>query len=187
MVRALLATGDLEAATSWLDVVRTSAVFDDKSAKLRDELFPLARLAGAVSDDDWAPGLLTAWQTSQRRSEHGQVVNEDQVLARSALLFNLLEALGETVPDRQWESLLGGPPQRTTVVPRPVFWRGLRNAASQGRIGETVLLALTALGQGGPTQADPTLLRTVIESLRAVGLSAEARAIAIEAAVAAGI
>jgi len=82
---------------------------------------------------------------------------------------------------------LSGPPQRTTVVPRPVFWRNLRNAAVQQRIGETVLLALTALGQAGPTQADPTLLRTVIESLRSVGLGDEARALAIEAAVAAGI
>ena len=187
VVRALLATGDLETAAKWLDVVRTSAMFDEKSAKLRDELFPLARLAGAVSDDDWAPGGLGAWQNSQRRSENGAVVNEDQVLVRSALLFNLLEALGDEVPDQQWEGLLSGPPQRTTVVPRPVFWRNLRNAAVQQRIGETVLLALTALGQAGPTQADPTLLRTVIESLRSVGLGDEARALAIEAAVAAGI
>ena len=187
VVRALLATGDLETATSWLDVVRTSAVFDEKSAKLRDELFPLARLAGAVSDDDWAPGVLGAWQNSQRRSENGKVVNEDQVKIRSALLFNLLEALGDEVPDRRWESLLAGPPQRTTVVPRPVFWRTLRNAAQRSRVGETVLLALTTLGLAGPTQADPTVLRTVIESLRAVGLGEEARALAIEAAVAAGI
>ena len=187
VVRALLATGDLKTAAAWLDVVRTSAVFDEKSAKLRDELFPLARLAGAVSDDDWAPAVLGAWQNSQRRAENGAVVNEDQVLARSALLYNLLEALGDEVPDQQWEDLLSGPPQRTTVVPRPVFWRNLRNAAVQQRIGETVLLALTALGQAGPTQADPTLLRAVIESLRSVGLGDEARALAIEAAVAAGI
>jgi hypothetical protein len=187
VVRALLATGDLETAAAWLDVVRTSAVFDEKSAMLRDELFPLARLAGAVSDDDWAPAVLGAWQNSQRRAENGTVVNEDQVLARSALLYNLLEALGDEVPDRQWEGLLSGPPQRTTVVPRPVFWRNLRNAAVQQRVGETVLLALTALGQAGPTEADPTLLRTVIESLRGVGLGDEARALAIEAAVAAGI
>jgi len=168
-------------------VVRTSAVFDEKSAMLRDELFPLARLAGAVSDDDWAAGVLGAWQNSQRRTENGTVVNEDQVLMRSALLYNLLEALGDEVPDQQWEGLLSGPAQRTTVVPRPVFWRSLRNASAQARIGETVLLALTALGQAGPTQADPTLLRTVIESLRGVGLGDEARDLALEAAVAAGI
>ena len=120
-------------------------------------------------------------------AENGKVVNEDQVKVRSALLFNLLEALGDVVPDRHWESLLAGPPQRTTVVPRPVIWRTLRNAAERNRVGETVLLALTTLGLAGPTQADPTVLRTVIESLRAVGLGEEARALAIEAAVAAGI
>lgn len=186
-VRALLAAGDLEAAGPWLDIVRTSAVFDDNASKLRDELFPLARIVGAISDDDWAPGVLTAWQATQRRIEDGKVVNEDQVLARSALLYNLLEALGDELPDRQWESLLAGPPQRTTVMPRPVIWRSLKNAAALGRIGETVLLSLVALGQAGPTQADPTVLRAVIESLRAVGLDDEARALAVEAAVAAGI
>ena len=52
---------------------------------------------------------------------------------------------------------------------------------------EVVLFSMLALGQGGPAQADPTVLRKVLTSLIAVGLAAEARALALEAAVASGI
>lgn len=55
------------------------------------------------------------------------------------------------------------------------------------RVGEAVLIALLALGEGGPTHADPLLLRQVLLTLRNAGLAQEARAIAVEAALAAGL
>jgi hypothetical protein len=55
------------------------------------------------------------------------------------------------------------------------------------RVAETVLLSLLALGEAGPGGADPLLLRQVITSLRAAGFDKEARAMAVEAALAAGL
>jgi hypothetical protein len=43
------------------------------------------------------------------------------------------------------------------------------------------------MGPGPTGEVDPTVLRFVIESLRGVGLVDEARALAVEAAVSAGI
>ena len=55
------------------------------------------------------------------------------------------------------------------------------------RVAETVLLSLLALGEAGPAGADPLLLRQVLISLRHTGFEKEARAMAVEAALAAGL
>ena len=55
------------------------------------------------------------------------------------------------------------------------------------RIGEIILLALIALGESGPSQSEPIVLRKVLDSLKTVGLESEVRALALEAAVAAGL
>mgnify|MGYP000709417250 CR=1 FL=1 len=54
-------------------------------------------------------------------------------------------------------------------------------------IGETVMLSLLALGEGGPARADPIVLRRVLVRLSEVGLGREARALAVEAALDAGL
>ncbi|MDA1133058.1 MAG: antifreeze protein, partial [Proteobacteria bacterium] len=69
----------------------------------------------------------------------------------------------------------------------PAVFYALRNAADAGRLGETVLLALLALGDAGSEGAGPATLRLVIDALRRVGFAAEARAIALEAALAQGL
>jgi hypothetical protein len=61
------------------------------------------------------------------------------------------------------------------------------NPTAPTRIGEIVLLSLIALGEGGPGQAEPIVLSKVMESLNVVGLEKEVRALALEAAVAAGL
>jgi hypothetical protein len=55
------------------------------------------------------------------------------------------------------------------------------------RVAETVLLSLLALGEAGPAGADPLLLRQVLISLRTAGFEKEARAMAVEAALASGL
>jgi len=57
----------------------------------------------------------------------------------------------------------------------------------QSRVAETVMLALLALGEAGPAGADPLLLRQVLVGLRVAGFEKEARAMAVEAALAAGL
>jgi hypothetical protein len=50
-----------------------------------------------------------------------------------------------------------------------------------------VLLSLYALGDAGPGGANPIMLSRAISALRQVGLDSEARALALEAAIAAGV
>ncbi|MDA0238873.1 MAG: hypothetical protein O3A84_02455 [Proteobacteria bacterium] len=186
-VRALLAGGTPDAATNWFAILRASAGFNKESAEILDGILPLARLTGAEEAADWTPEEIDKWFAVQLKSKEGAPADRDGAFARAALLYNLLEALGDAVPDRHWAPLLEGPPQVAAVIPRPALWRGLGVAANNGRVGETVLLSLLNLGQAGPNQANPTVIRRVITALRAIGLEADARALAVEAAIAAGI
>ena len=72
-----------------------------------------------------------------------------------------------------------------TDMPAAALWRGLGAAAAAGAVGETVLMALLALGEAGPAGAHPTMLGAVVDALRRVGLEAEARSVALEAVLAA--
>jgi hypothetical protein len=72
-------------------------------------------------------------------------------------------------------------------MPSPALWRVFGDAAESRRVGETVLLAALSLGDLPLDQASPMLLHGLITNLRLVGLDAEARALALEAALAAGL
>jgi len=126
------------------------------------------------------------WLASNAENEENPVALE-VTRTRASLLYNLLDSFGDEVGDAVWEPLLDGPPQNTVLMPGPAHWRSLDIAAQNLRVGETILLSLLALGESGPTQATPTVLHKVIESLRVVGLEKEARALAVEAAVASGL
>ena len=178
-VRALLATGEHEAARAWFTLLRNKAAFDEASALALVSLMPLARLVGSEEAGDWSGERLTAWWEAER--------GRDGAATRAARLYTLLEALGEPVSGDLWEALLTGSQRATVVMPRPALWFRLEEAARQARKGETVLLSLLALGDGGPAQADPVVLGRVLGALGAVGLEGPARALAVEAAVAAGL
>lgn len=178
-VRAFLAGGDRELAKSWYGVLRASGLFNPESAAAVTALKPVLQLAGSDEAEEWKPEALAEWWILAEGHPDGR----DQ----AALLFSLFDAFEETVPAGLWEGLLDGPERSTVAMPQPALWFQLRSAASAGRVGETVLLILLTLGEGGPSQADPLILRDVLSRLRAVGLEADARAMALEAAVAAGL
>ncbi|HAQ32699.1 MAG TPA: antifreeze protein, partial [Rhodospirillaceae bacterium] len=64
---------------------------------------------------------------------------------------------------------------------------GLRVAAEELRLGETILFALVSLGHDGLDRVNPITMNEVISRLRLVGLDTESRALALEAAIAAGL
>lgn len=185
--RALLAAGDGASAEIWFNVLRTTGIVDEKAAALRDQLAPLARLTGHTSDEDWSTTKLDAWWKAETATSEEKPVDIEAAHTRATLMYSLLEALGDPVPARRWEALLDGPPQSSTVMPQSALWRSLNKAVDEVKRGEVVLLGMLALGQAGPTQVNPIVLRQVVTSLRLVGLSNEARALALEAAVAAGL
>jgi hypothetical protein len=178
-VRAFLVTRDEQGAAAWFSVLRASAMFDEKARATLAAVSPVARLADSEEARHWDSTRLAAWWEDIRERPDAR--------ERASLLFSLLEGLGDVVPDDVWEALLGGTERTTAVMPHPALWYRLASAADAGRKGETVLLVLLALGEGGPGQADPVVLRRVLTSLIAVGLNAEARALAVEAAVAADL
>lgn len=186
-IRAFLAAADFASAAQWFSVLRSTAAVDERAATIRNSLMPLARLAGAVGDDEWTPEMLAGWWTARMTSTEETQVNPEKAAAEAALLYELLTAFEDEVPASQWEHLLDGPPQGTTIMPQPALWRSLASATEQARVGETVLLSLLTLGRAGPTQANPTVLHRVVTSLRQVGLEEDARALALEAALASGI
>lgn len=55
------------------------------------------------------------------------------------------------------------------------------------RVGEIVLLALLAIGESGPANAEVGVLSTVLRALSAAGLKEDARALALEAALMNGL
>ena len=99
---------------------------------------------------------------------------------------SLCSGLGTQIPNADWAAAMGRDPVRRTA-PSPVLLRLLSHAGTDKRIGETVLLSLVMIGEGGPAQAHPIALSSVLSALNAIGLEREARALAIEAALAAGL
>lgn len=112
---------------------------------------------------------------------------KDWLIDRATREIPLLNALGFIVPpDAQWAvsaTTAGVVPQGAAAEALIALGR----TAREGRVGETVLNALVALGPAGPTRAQGQTVARVVKALVAVGLRDEARAIAIEAVVGAPI
>ena len=178
-VRALLAVGQGDAADGWLSQIRAGALIDDEKKAQLMALLPLLQLSGASDPGAWTAAALSDWWQTE--------ANDSDARARAALLFTALEGLGETVPDALWFDLLGGAERAPAIMPSAALWYRLQKATLAGRVGETALLSLLALGNGGPAQASPMVLRAVIDGLSGVGEAPAARALALEAALAAGL
>jgi hypothetical protein len=186
-VRAFLAARETASALQWLSMLKSAAAVDEGVAGVLNGLLPLARIAGLVPDEEWEPEILDRWWAARTKQSEEKQVNMEEAVADAALLYDLMSALGDQVPAARWDALLDGPPQGTALMPQPAIWRSLKAASNNVRVGETVLLSLLALGGNGPIQANPTVMNRVVYSLWNVGLGDDARSLALEAALAAGI
>jgi hypothetical protein len=140
------------------------------------------------------PWPLTALaEGSSTGSGHGRwlsalrEVNAAEAGTKAGFAYSLFEAMGERIPDDRWEALLQGGARADVLAPDPAYMRAFRKAASAGRRGETVLLAILILGGGSLAEGGPALLSEIVVGLRKVGLENEARRLAIEAALAGGL
>ncbi len=186
--RALLLGGDVERAESWLEVLRQG---DDVAATdsmdgvtagapgqepvLLADLWPLFALAGAANSRVWPNDPLHAWWDSLA------TVPISERAGHANLVLTLLQAFETEIPEIMWQQVMDGPLSELAPMPAPPLWRGLATAAAGGRVGETVLFALLVLDTPGPAGAHPVVLSSVILALRAIGLEADARRIALEA------
>ncbi len=178
-IRAFLSVGDVETADTWFRLVRAGAIFKADVKEAYDNLMPLARVAGNSEADSWGPEQLRAWWEKRKESAE----ERDKAL----LLLVLLETFGETIDEKLWLEMLVGPQKVAGVLQRPSLWFALESSSNNIRVAETVALSAIGLGQGGSATMEPMFLRHVLDALVRVGLAKDARALAIEAAIAAGL
>ncbi len=178
-IRVFLATGRFEGAGEWFSVLRSAAEHDVKLTAELEALMPVAKLSGFDGAADWTLEQLPQWWQTVKSTEDAR--------DKAALVAIAFNALGEFVPDQIWAELAQGPTHHALLAPHPSLWFLLDGASMRARVGETVLLSLVILGDGGPARADPVILHRVLKALANIGLHEEARAMALEAVVAAGL
>ena len=186
-IRVLLAANDYEYVDMWFNLLRESDLDGEKIAVLRDEIAPLSRLAGQVLDDDWDNIQLDKWwniESILKKKTPGYSKTSNH---RALLLYNLVEALGDEVPDRRWDALISDDKSAIILETQPALLRMLERSQREKKIAETVLLSLLVIGHPDITQVNPIVLRHVVRGLKEVGLHKEARNIAIELAVSVGL
>ena len=175
--RALFVMKRYEQASAWFAVVRRTEAVDPVAAAALPTLWLYARIAGGADPMAWDASSLAEWRATQSA--------EDELNGMNALrIYAVFDGLGETIGNAADLPVATGD---VAQIPNPSLFFNLAEAAASNKRGETVMLALINLGEGGPGQVNPIVLSRVLSSLRTVGLNAEARALAFEAIVAAGI
>ena len=196
--RALLFGDRVDAALAWYQIAQREAVFDDDVVATEALLWPLIALA---ADPEVMAGdlLLTRAQTAdiaalvawdEARFERWRAASGARDAAaltrRTGLLLSLFDALGIVDGSGRWAALLEDAPRVGSALPPAAVLFALDDAAGAGRTGEAALFALLALGSEVPGAMHPVVLHRVVGALRQVGLAADARALAVEAALTAG-
>lgn len=201
--RALLVAGHFPAAFAWYHSLQQQAGESPRAAEARNALWPLVRLAGGDNGTSLASrdgtGLhpandpLAAWQqviearlvVDSDDDAHEPVVHRTKRLQTK--LLSLLTALGEPVSLAEWSNLWSDSNADPGFTPTASRWQAERVAARNHQSGATVALALMMLSGADPGEESEIALSSAVEGLHKVGLDTEAREIAVESAVAAGL
>jgi hypothetical protein len=165
-VRALLVTGNLDRASFWLTLLN-GAQGNPDLARAAPGLRLLAHLAAGTGGDAQGADPVTAWRQATGAGE-----------LQAAQLYAIFAGVGQRIGG--WNGI-------APIVQNGSSAAAINAAALAGRRGETVLLSLVALGGDKVGAADPAALAASLGGMTAVGLGAEARQIAIEAAVQIGL
>jgi|GEM_PF-1975144 len=161
--RALLAGGNIEKGSFWLNLAQSSGSNPD-IAKAVPGLSLLARIAGVYGTRDAGRDPVADWKAASGADDAG-----------AQRLYGILAGLGDPIANHSGASLSGnGDPQ-------------IGAAAQAGRRGETVTRALILLAGRGLAQADGASLAQSLGGLNGVGLAKDARRIAVEAAIWSGV
>ena len=111
---------------------------------------------------------------------------DEKRFEKANLLFTLLEAVGVEVPELCWLWLEEGPVAYEGIVPSVSAWRAFLKAMKAGDRPAALVQATRLMAAGGTAQVSPSLAGSVVAGLMALGLEAEARAIAVETLIAQG-
>ncbi len=172
--RVLLAARRPDAAGPWIDLAKTQAGINAEAANAVAGLAPVIGFVDAAGVQPWDGERFTAWWEAQ-----GQTPERDRH-ARAKLLFALLLAFDREPPVETLLALLERPGPVWVRTPPEALLRQLDRAAAAGRVGETVLLALTLLDSSASGVPGAMALGSVVGALYRIGLEADARALAVE-------
>lgn len=179
--RAYYALGQGNKAATWIDLVMEKAPNDPKAKLVYANVWPLHRLAQGSS-------YQSALKDEEAFSIWLQLMAQDSAIKaqeKAGVLLMLLDALGEPLPFEPDRHLLQNFTKNMNMPSTAVVER-MQEAAKAGRVGETVLLMLLTLEEEG-AKSHPLVLHEVIVGLRRIGLKQEARMLAVEAAIDAGL
>ncbi|GAB4224118.1 MAG: hypothetical protein Tsb0032_28060 [Kiloniellaceae bacterium] len=166
--RSLFRIGQFERAGAWLSVLRLDGFQHPESQAAYEELLPLRRLTGGrepLAVEATEPAAPGAYE-------------------RRLLLLVLSRALGQK-ENLGWIDLAAQGTAGADPLPQLPVLLAMGDAAAEGRRGEAVLLTILAFGRDAPAGSHPLTLGYAVSALAAVGLGNEARALALEAALAA--
>lgn len=190
--RAFITVGDIDRAAAWLATVGQG----EAGSALRAEAWPLIVLMAAhqVSPETVPPAPVPAMAMTpavapEAAREWWRTLDQAgvDVVARARVLFSLLESLAIPVPPELWALVLGRATVGDVTVPPAGIRNALYHAARTRSRGASVGLAMAAIGSRGPGADTLPAMEQAIRALSAVGLTAEARQLALETAVAAGL
>ena len=186
-VRTLLADGAPELAESWIRLMRTRAISNAEAQTAIIELMPIARLMGYQGSSLWYQDALSNWQ------RNGGM--ETGNLNKFAVMVGLYEALEEPVPDHVYQTLVGVSTglQDDFTWPDMNVWLRLKSILGNLQrgdahsLGDVIVVSMMLLGEEGVGKLPMPVIRDVIRALRTVNLQSEARSLAVEYALAAGL
>lgn len=179
--RALFAGGYLEEGFAWYKLVLNERDYNNVAQNAEIALWHLAVLADTEQSDAISEQKLQRWLDLEIAND------SDKNLAKALTFFSLLEALDINVSTKSWLKVLDVPPKLTERGLNLAWRRSLRHAAKSKRVGEAILLAAIGGGEAGAEQMALADVTAIIRALRVLGLEGEARAMAIETALANGL
>jgi hypothetical protein len=174
--RILIATGDIVGARKWLAYANGQGL----KGRQKTDLWPLRIFLSDAGVVSITPKDITSWWNGRAAAGAGALV-------QARTLFSLLSAMGVSVPSKLWAKLLDGGSGTQAFVPSAAVRNALPRAAVIGSRGGTVAMALVALGERGSGAENLSAMEMAISALKKINFEAEAKSIALEAAIEAGL
>ncbi|MEE2661409.1 MAG: hypothetical protein VYB39_00140 [Pseudomonadota bacterium] len=179
--RALFGGGYLEEGFDWYKLVLNERGYDNVAKSAERALWHLAVLSDSELSVTISTKRLHQWFESEieKDSEKG--------LVKALTFFSLLEALDINVSPKLWLKVLDVTLQSAEPQLNLAWHISLKHASRSKRVGETILLSIIGGGEVGSEEMALEDMTVVIRALKEVGLEREARALAIETAIANGL
>jgi len=179
--RAAMAGGNYKLASEWLALLGKTADLDFEASGSLLRLLPLIAVSGQP-----LPSPFISSQATDVWSGLPDTLSHMEKQHRASRLLVLLSAMGIEIAEGSWKNLVN--PEYTHTeesIPSSALRYQLIDAAKKRRVAEVVAISLIMLGSDGPSKSGLVSLNAVIRALRKIELEDDARAIAVEAAIAA--